>query len=103
MNRDHWPVVACWEWMTTEQQIEHLMQTHGFRDGYFTHEDETPWTDVETKAFFEEEPDSRDDHHEQDHLDYPGGGGVNHTHSLTHPREVEQAIASIKETISARR
>lgn len=96
------PVVKQWIWMTPDEQVEHLMQTHGFRDDYFTHEDETPWTDAETKAYFEEEPDSRNDYHDQDHLDYRYGGGTEHTHSLTHPSEVDAAIASIKEAISAR-
>lgn len=97
------PVVKGWDYMNDEEQVQHLMQSHGYRDGYFEHRDGTKWSDQETYDYLMSEVGDRQDQHEQDHLDYPFGEVNEHTHSLTHPSEVSAAIASIKETISARR
>lgn len=101
-KREPRPIVKQWVWMTPEEQIEHLMQSHGFRDGYFTEEDDTPWSDGRTKEHFEDF-DVREEYHDEDHREYKWGGGKEHEHALYHPGEVEAAIASIKETIHARR
>lgn len=96
------PVAASsWEWLTEDQQVKHLMQSHGYRDGYFSNEDETSWTDKDTEKHFRTHPKIRDEYHDGDHRDYPEGGGGDtlHTHSLVHPDEVEAAVESIKQSV----
>lgn len=96
MNR---PAVKKWEWMTVDEQIIHLMASHGYRDGYFTHEDETPWTDDETLEAFRDDAIRRDEYHDQDHDEYKYGGGHEHTHDAVHPAEMAQAIESIRKAV----
>lgn len=97
-------VVKGWDWMSDDEQIAHLIDSHGYDEDWFD-QDDGPWDRPRVEQYFAD-GDVRFDYHSGDHHEHPHGGGSEskqHEHSLTHPGEVAAAIASIKEAIHARR
>ena len=94
------PVIKGFEWMTEEEQVHHLIETHGYNEDWF-HEDDEDWDRARVEEFFADS-EERWSFHSTDHAEHPEGGSEQnrHKHALVHPAEVNAAIASIKEVLT---
>lgn len=93
-------LVKQWEWMSSEEQADHLIRWHGYDTDYFREDDEdnTEWSESKLADYFSSQS-TRDEYHGMDHEENDFGGGTAHEHSLVAHAEVEAAIQSIKEVL----
>lgn len=95
--------VRGWNWMSVDEQIEHLLLDHGYNAMWLNQEQDLDLEDDADAARWwkDQAIDYRDSMHEDDHAQYDhGGGDTVHNHDLVDKREIEAAIESIKRVVN---
>lgn len=94
----HFPMFGVWNWMTSEEQAKHMVHEHGYDESWI--DDDGVTTKQQAEDYWVRH--GAGDLHEEDHDEYPYGGGEEHTHREVDEREVRAAVESIAQTVRSR-